>query len=61
MVLKQDGRFYHLKTGQKLCPENDHLNTGLSGFEMVTVISSKLKKIDPPLVCHADIVILLNS
>jgi hypothetical protein len=35
--LKQDGRFYHSKARHKLCPENDHLNTGLSGFQMVTV------------------------
>jgi hypothetical protein len=34
-MVKKDGRFYHLKTRQKLCPENDHLNSGLSGFKMV--------------------------
>jgi hypothetical protein len=35
--LKQDGRFYHLINRHKLCPENDHLNTGLIGFQMMTV------------------------
>jgi hypothetical protein len=29
--------FYHLKIGHKLWLANDHLNTGLSGFQMVTV------------------------
>ena len=29
--------FYHLKTGHKLCPKNDHLKTGQSGFQMLTV------------------------
>jgi hypothetical protein len=39
-MFKKDGRFYHLKTGLKLFPENDHLNTGtrLSSFQMVTVL-----------------------
>ncbi len=41
--LKQDGSqnktVDHLKTGHKLCPENDHLNTGQSGFQMMTVLS----------------------
>jgi hypothetical protein len=35
--LKQDGPFCHLKTGHKLCLENDHLKTRLSIFQMVTV------------------------
>jgi hypothetical protein len=43
--LKQDGRFYLLKTGHKLCPENNHLNTGLSGFQMVTVDVIYMKSI----------------
>jgi hypothetical protein len=30
-----------LKTGHKLCLENDHLNTGLSGFQMVTCFDCK--------------------
>ncbi len=28
----------HLKTGHKLCPRNDHSNTGRFGFRMVTVL-----------------------
>jgi hypothetical protein len=30
-----------LKTGQKFCRENDYLNTGQSGFQMVTVLEIK--------------------
>jgi hypothetical protein len=33
------------KTGQKLCPENDHLDTRLSSFQMVTVIVFVQKEI----------------
>jgi hypothetical protein len=34
--LKQDGDFS--KTGHKLCPKNGHSKTGLSRFQMVTII-----------------------
>jgi hypothetical protein len=34
---KQDGGFYHLKTGHKKCPRDDHSKLGLSGFRMYTV------------------------
>jgi hypothetical protein len=29
---------YHLKTGPKKYPENDHGKTGRSGFELLTVL-----------------------
>jgi hypothetical protein len=39
IVLFSNGRpfCYHLKTGPKYPPENDHLKTGRSGFRMLTV------------------------
>jgi hypothetical protein len=29
---------YHLITGPKKCPKNDHLNSGRSGIRMLTVL-----------------------
>jgi hypothetical protein len=37
VLCSEDGKFYHLKTEHKLCPENDHLNTELSSLQMATV------------------------
>ena len=31
----------HLKSGQNVCLENDHLNTELSSFQIVTVLVSR--------------------
>jgi hypothetical protein len=42
---KQNGG--HLKTGPKFCPANDHLNTGRSGFRMLTVHSKLYKNLCP--------------
>ncbi len=35
--LKQDG-CHHLKTVHKLCPKDDHLKSGWSGFRMFTLL-----------------------
>jgi hypothetical protein len=32
---------WHLRTGHKKCPRNDHSNTGRFGIRMVTVQSNK--------------------
>ncbi len=34
----------HLITGHKLCPRNDHSNTGRFGIRMVTVYEKSQKK-----------------
>ncbi len=37
MVKKQNGSQNHSKTGFKICPKNDHSNTGQSGIRWFTV------------------------
>jgi hypothetical protein len=41
MVKNKRANFSILKP-DKLCPENEHLNTWLSGFQMVTVVLNKI-------------------